>query len=317
MNECFDEAALLARLDALIQASKPGYCARPLTEEELLKNTFAQLDADDVRAVLLRGSRATFRDNPYSDVDLVVLTERKRGTILSFRDTDGIRYHISVFDRAASEGSTAKRICRLFYGLRPIYDPEGAGKRLTETLDAAEKALCAKLPKGDFEGRDYLLRLVSLMERADADTAFFIRMKLLYEFPAFLASYHGFRLIGFKAVTDCLIRDDRALAMLYAAALHPESGKAEIETLIRRAFDGLCALNVLDTDFTHSEKAFDISVGGETMYRLYGRCAGFMEALDALRPDGMEAYAFYLRCKEQAPALFRRLNALAAPQEIL
>lgn len=315
--EHLDETALLARFDALMQASEPGYCARPLTAEEILKQVFLHLDPAQTRAVLLRGSRATGRDNPYSDVDLVALTDRENGTILSFRDADGIRYHIYVFDKSASEGSTANKICRTFYGMRPIYDPEGAGKRLTELLDATEKQICAELPKGDPEGRDYLLRLTSLMECADADTAFFTRVKILYEFPAFLAAYHGFRLIGFKTVIDCLIRDDCELAKLYADALRPDSGRPEIEKLIRRAFDGLCGLNVLDTDFRHSEKAFDISVGGDNMYRLYGLCTDFMELLDALRPDGMEAYAFYLRCRKEAPELFRRLNALTVPQENL
>ena len=317
MNERLDEAALLARLDTLTRATAPGYCTRPLTTEEILKQAFSQIDPASVHAVLLHGSRAAGRENPYSDVDLVALTDRENGTILSFCDASGIRYHIYVFNQTDSEGSTANRICRPFYGMRPIYDPEGAGRRLTEKLDAAEKSICAKLPKEDPEGRDYLLRLLALMGQADADTAFFIKAKILYEFPAFLASYHGFRLIGFKTVIDCLIRDDRELALLYGDALRPDSGRQELETLIRLAFDGLSGLDVLNTDFSHSEKANDISVGGETMYRLYGRCTDFMESLDALRPAGMEAYAFYLRCRQEAPTLFRRLNALAVPQKYL
>ncbi len=313
MNELLYEPALLARLDTLTKTETP--CTRPITTEEILKQTFSQINPADARAVLLHGSRATGRENRYSDVDLVVLTNRKIGTILSFQDEDGLRYHIYLFDKPTSDGSTAEKICRPFYGMRPIYDPEGAGRHLTEQLDAAEKSICAKLPKGNPEGRDYLLRLASLMERADADTAFFTRVKILYEFPAFLASYHGYRLIGFKNVIDCLLRDNRDLALLYADALRPESGSKELKSLIIRAFDGLCGLDVLNTDFRHSEKADDISVGGETMYRLYGRCTDFMEVIDALRPQGMEAYDFYLQCKEQAPTLFRRLKALAVPQE--
>lgn len=313
MNELLYEPALLARLDTLTKPKTP--CTRPITTEEILKQVFSQIDPADARAVLLHGSRATGRENPCSDVDLVVLTERKTRTILSFCDADGIRYHAYVFNKADSDGVTAEKICRPFYGMRPIYDPEGAGRHLTEALNAAEKRICAKLPKEDPEGRDYLLRLVDLMKRADADTAFFTRVKILYEFPAFLASYHGYRLIGFKNVIDCLLRDNRDLALVYADALRPESGSKELENLIRRAFDGLCGLDVLNTDFSHSEKSYDISVGGETMYRLYGRCTDFMEAIDALRLQGMEAYDFYLQCKEQAPTLFRRLNALAVPQE--
>lgn len=311
MNELLDEAALLARLDVL---TKPAACCtRPLTTKEILRQTFEKIDAAEACAILLHGSRATGRENPYSDVDLVVLTERERGTILSFPDTNGIRYHIYVFGKSDSGGVTAKRICRPFYGMRPIYDPDGVGKRLAELLNASEKAICAKLPKEDPECREYCLRLVGLMERADADTAHFIRAKLLYEFPAFIASYHGFRLIGFKTTIDCLIRDNRELAMLYLDALRPDSGKKELEGLTRRAFDGLCGLNVLNTDFSHSEKANDLTIGGETMYRLYGNCTDFMEALSALRPDGMTEYDFYLQCRQQAPELFRRLNALAVP----
>lgn len=316
MSEHLNEAALLLRLDELTEKSSAS-CARPLTEEDILKQVFGQIEAAEVLAVLLHGSRSTGRNHPTSDVDLVVLTNNGRRTILSSQDANGFRYHMYLFEASVSEGPDAKISSRFFYGMRPIYDPEGAGERLAELVNAAERAICAGLPKEDPEGRDYLLRLLDLMERADEDTAFFVRVKLLLEFPAFLSAYNGFRLIGFKNTIDCLLRDDRELAMLYAEALRPGSGRAELEALLRRAFDGLCGLNVLDTDFRHSEKTFEIPVGSETMYSLYGRCTKFMDTLRVLRPRGMEKLDFYRQCRQEAPELFRRLRALAVPPEIL
>ena len=313
MNHCLNEQELIKRLEKWNKDAAPAYRARPLTEKEILEKVFARLDASEVRAVILRGSYATGRQNPYSDVDLVVLTDRDAGTIDAFRDTEGTRYHLHIFGSRDSAGETAEGKCRLFYAMRPIYDPEGAGGRLTERLDAAERAACAKIPKENAEYRDYFLRLVGLLRRADADTAFFTRVKILCEFPAFLSAYNGFNLIGFKNTIDCLLRDARPLAMLYAEALRPDSGSMEIEALASRAFDGLCGLNVLDTDFSHSEKAFDVPVGGETMYELYGRCTRFMEALQHLHPSGTELFNFYLQCAQEAPALFRRLQSIAIP----
>ena len=307
------EKELLRRLEKWSKDTAPVYRTRPLTEKEILENTFARLDASEVRAVILRGSYAKGRQNPYSDVDLVVLTDRGAGTIDAFRDAEGTRYHLHIFGRQDSEGEPADGKCRFFYGMRPIYDPEGAGKRLTERLDAAERAVCAKIPRESAEYRAYFLRLVELLRLADADTAFFTRVKILCEFPAFLSAYNGYNLIGFKNTIDCLLRDARPLAMLYAEALRPGSGSAEIEALTSRAFSGPCGLHVLNTDFSHCEKAFDIQVGGETMYQLYGRCTRFMEALQLLHPAGTELFDFYLQCRQKTPTLFRRLQSIAVP----
>ena len=313
MNENPVENELLAKLESLEKRTAPVYRACPLTEEEILKNTFAQIDVSEVRSVILRGSRASGRENPYSDVDLVALTDRETGTILRFADAEGTRYHLFVFSRRDSSGDSADGICRLFYGMRPIYDPEGTGKHLTELLNAAERKLCTAIPKENAEYRDYLFQLVELLRCADADTAFFTRVKILYEFPAFLSAYNGFNLIGFKTTLDCLIRDDRALAMLYADALRADSGREEIDKLLRRAFAGPCGLNVLNTDFSHSEKSYDIRAGSETMYQLYVRCSDFMDALRILKPDDRTAYEFYLDCRQKYPKLFRRLRALSIP----
>ena len=310
MTSYFDEKELLARLDDFRNKTASAYCDRPIGQEEILRNVFRHVDEGDVQAVMLRGSRATGRQNPYSDVDVAILQNIERKNYESFKAPDGVLYSLVSFGQAETGDLMLATYCRGYYGMKPIYDPEGAGKRFADRLDRTERAICAHIPKENPEYREYLYQLTDFLERTDEDTAIFVKAKLMREFPAFLAAYNGFNLIGYKNTIDCLIRDNRELALLYAAAMRREAGALEIRRLLDCAFQGLCGLNVLNTDFSHSEKANDIRIGGETMYHMYSRYTAFMEYMDELLPNGMEKADFFMQCKEKAPKLFEILRSL-------
>lgn len=306
----YDEAELLSRMDNRIWEKSSVCCVRRIGTDEIIRAAFQRTGCKSIRSVILRGSRATGRDNPYSDVDLLILSDDENRKIgASFKDKEGVRYSFQVFDMQETE-TVMVPIYRYFYAMKPIYDPQGDGQRLTDKINAAERLICEGIEKENNKYRDYLFRLSDYLDKTDPVTSAFVRAKILREFPAFLAAYNGFNLIGFKHTIDCLIRDNRELAMLYACALSRNAGKPEIDKLLESAFDGLCGLDVLNADFCKSEKSFQISIAGESMYRMYTRYADFMEMINSLKPADIEAVDFYLECRTQVPKVFERLSGV-------
>lgn len=308
METRYDEAKLLSRMDEYIQEKSSAFCLRQISTDEIVRTVFQRAGCRAIHSVILRGSRATGRDNPFSDVDLLILSDDEDGKFGgSFKDHEGVRYSFQAA-KPEDTGKVIVPVCRYFYAMKPIFDPHGDGQRLTDRVNAAERALCEGIPKENTGYRDYLFRLSDYLGQADPYTSVFVRAKILREFPAFLAAYNGFNLVGFKHTVDCLIRDDRHLAGLYASALARNAGKAEIDLLLARAFDGLCGINVLNTDFSHSENSFRTDCGGENMYLMYNRYSGLMEMINYLKPEDTEAVDFFLECRTQAPRVFERMT---------
>ena len=306
----YDEKYLLKKLDDLIENNKSSYCDYEITDKEITDEVFKHLDKNNIVCILLRGSFANNRNNPYSDVDAVAIVKTIDNEKLSFHNDRGIRYHLNIFDESFLISNNDKHIYRFYYGMKKIYDPYNVCDKLINDIKNYEIYNCSQIKKKNPEGKNYLYRLLEYLDSNDELLSIYVKAKILKESPAFLANYNGYNLIGFKTTIDCLIRDNYDLALIYGKALDKQSGKKELKEWLDAAFKDLCGLNVLDLDFSSSKKSYEIYVNGTSMYDLYNDYYYFIDYFRRLAPEGISAIDFYLTCIERAPKLLNRLRSL-------
>lgn len=303
INDSTDEHLLMARLEAFIDEGKSMVCTRQIDTKEILDNVFSHVETDAISAVLLRGSRATGRSCPFSDVDVVLIAQNIYPRFLTFRDSYGVRYNLQCFANA----DDLESMSRFYYGMKPIYDPDGYGSILVSRLNSLEKENCKKRLKKNAEGIDYLYKLAEYVGSDDIYVSTFFKAKLIREYPAFISSFNGYDLLGYKHTIDCLLRDNYSIAMLFAAAMDRHSGSTEAQALVEQSFVTECGLNALNTDFTSSPTAYQIDVGGDTMYELYENCSNFIRYIRFLKEEGETEIDFLQDCETHYPTLFARL----------
>lgn len=309
-NQNSNEEQTIKELDAYIEKQSSAFYDREISIKEILDQVNSHIKLKDVSAVLLCGSRATKRNNPLSDVDLLVIKNDPYNISESFRDKNGVRYHMNIREESYFNEDYAVCFLRFFYGMRPIYDPHGIGRSIVKKVLDYEIGLCSTIEKKNPERRTYLYKLLDLINDENTIIASFVKAKILREYPAFLASYNGFNLIGFKTTIDCLIRDNIKLAELDANALDKHSTKQDLTVLIDKSFDRLCGLDIFNLDFEHSPTAYDIAVGDSNMYCLYCDYDCFMNCLDHFRPDNASAANYYFECCINSPKLFEKLRSI-------
>lgn len=309
MND-YNEDYLIKKLDNLIEKNKTTFCDYEVSDNDIVINVFKYLKKDNVICMLLRGSYANNRNNPYSDVDVVVIEKIVDTNELSFHSDKGLRYHLNIFDESFLISGNDKHIYRFYYGMKKIYDPYNVCDKLINDIHNYEIYNCSKIVKENPEGKEYLYRLLKYLDKEDEILSIFVKAKILSEYPAFLANYNGFNLIGFKTTIDCLIRDNYDLALIYGKALDKNSHKKEIQEWLDASFNGLCGINVLNLDFSSSKKSYEVFVNGTSMYDLYNDYYYFIEFFRRLAKEKTSTIEFYLDCANNAPKLFNRLRNL-------
>lgn len=307
---CCNEDCLLNKLDNLIEKNKINFCDYKITDEEIVESVFKHLNKENIICLLLRGSYANDRYNPYSDIDVVVIERIVNNTELSFYDKKGFKYHLNIFDESFLISSNDKHIYRFYYGMKKIYDPYNVCDKLINDIENYEIYNCSKIVKQNNEGRDYLYRLLEYVDGDNEALSIFVKAKILKESPAFLSNYNGFNLIGFKTTIDCLIRDNYNLALIYAKALDKKAGKKELNEWLDAAFNELCGLNVLNLNFSTSKKSYEVFINKTSMYDLYNDYYYFIDYFRRLAPENTSVIEFYLDCIEKAPKLFNETRNL-------
>ena len=305
-----EENYFINKLDYLISNNKAAFCDDKITDKQILNNVFKHLNIDNIICILLRGSFAQKRDNPYSDVDVVVIQKIVDKDSISFCDCKGRRYHLNIFDESFLISSYDKHIYRFYYGMKKIYDPYNVCDKLINDIKEYEVFNCSKIAKMNPEGKDYLYRLLEYVDSDDEILSIFVKAKILKESPAFLANYNGFNLIGFKTTIDCLIRDNYNLALIYGKALDKKSGKKELKEWLEAAFNGLCGIDVLNLDFSKSKKSHEVFINENSMYDLYNDYYYFIDYFRRLAPENTNLIDFYLDCANKYPKLFNKLRNL-------
>lgn len=309
MND-YNEDFLLNKLNNLIENNKTSFCDCIVTDKEIIDNVFQYLDKDNTICILLRGSFANGRNNPYSDVDVVAIEKIVDESELSFHDNKGLRYHLNIFDESFLVSNNDKHIYRFFYGMKKLYDPHNVCDKLINDIKDYEEYNCSKIIKQNKEGKDYLYRLLEYVDGENEVLSIFVKAKILRESPAFLSNYNGYNLIGFKTVIDCLLRDNYELALIFGKALDKDSGKKEIKEWLDAAFNGLCGINILNLDFSSSKKSYEVFINSTSMYDLYNDYYDFIDYFRRLAPEGTSVIYFYLDCASKAPKLFNKLRSL-------
>ena len=303
----FNDDFLLDKLNTLINNNKIDYCDHRITNKEIIDNVSKYLDKDNIICILLRGSFANNRNNPYSDVDIVVIVKNKEHNTLSFQSNEGHKYHLNIFDDSFLDSNTYKHIYRFFYGMKKIYDPYNKCDKLIDGIKEYEIYNCSKIIKENVERKDYLFQLLDYINEEDELLSIYVKAKILRESPAFLSNYNGFNLIGFKTIIDCLIRDNYDLALLYGKALDKKSGKKELKKWLDAAFNGLCGINVLNLNFSSSKKSYEVFINDSSMYDLYNDYYNFIDYLNIINTYEITTYEFFVECKEKAPKFFNKI----------
>ena len=301
----YDEKYLLKKLDDLIEKNKSSYCDYEITDKEIIDEVFKHLDKNNIVCILLRGSFANNRNNPYSDVDAVAIVKTIDNEVLSFHNNKGIRYHLNIFDESFLISNNDKHIYRFYYGMKKIYDPYNVCDKLINDIKNYEIYNCSQIKKKNPEGKNYLYRLLEYLDSNDELLSIYVKAKILKESPAFLANYNGYNLIGFKTTIDCLIRDNYDLALIYGKALDKKSDKNQLKEWLDAAFDGLCGIDVLNLDFSASKKSYEIFINDTSMYDLYNDYYNFIDYLRRLAPENTSAIEFYFNCAKEAPNFFQ------------
>ena len=299
MSTTINEKALLERLDEYKQEHSSAFYDKEITDEQMLSSLKEHIEFDNVITILLRGSRATGRNNPYSDVDIVVIKEKNSYQTITFKDINGVRYNIKICNKNFFDN---EHMLRFHYGMRILYGNKEIGEEIINKIQKYEEETCNSIVKKCPDHKKYLYELLEFIDDKDPITSAFAKAKLLSEYPAYLAHYNGFNLIGFKTIIDCLIRDNYPLACVYLKALNKKSTKEDLKELVDKSFDELCGINILDRNFKNCKKANDIGI-----YKLYNDYSCFLELIDSLKPKDMLGIDFLLECNKKAPKLFNEL----------
>lgn len=307
MDIKINDDLLLNIINKYIDDTSSGYFDGIIDDTEILGNVYKHIDKNNINAVLLRGSRATNRNNPESDVDVVVLAKIVQPRSIIFKDSNRVRYNIRIFDDSFLNISFKTDDYRFFYGMRILLDKNGIGKKLIDRINEYERYVCSSLDKLNPEYKDYLYELLEFVEGEDELLSKFAKAKILYESPAYLARFNGYNLIGFKTIIDCLVRDNPDLANIYLKALSKDSKKQDIKDWIDSAFKDLCGIDVLNSDFNTCKKSYDLYINGKSMYCLYNDYYTFFKLLEHLRLYDLDKIDFLYEIKEKAPKLFNKL----------
>ncbi len=303
----FNDDYLLDKLNNLIEKNKPVFCDYKVTDKEVADNVFKFVDKDNIVCMLLRGSFANGRNNPYSDVDVLVIVKNVDKNELSFRDDKGLRYHLNFFDKSFLVSNNDKHIYRFYHGMKKIYDPYNVCDKLINDVRKYVIYNCSKVKKENAEGKNYLYRLLEYVDKDDELLSMFVKAKILKESPVFLSNYNGFISLGTKTTIDCLIRDNYDLALIYSKALAKKAGKKELKEWLDAAFNGLCGLNLLDIDFSSSKKSYEVFVDGTSMYDLYNDYYDFIDYMNIINTYDMITYEFFVECSEKTPKFFNKI----------
>ena len=297
------ENELLFKLDFYINETTSVYCDSLISVNQILTLVFAHIDIKTVKMIFLRGSRATGRNNGYSDVDLLVIVKEGDFNNITIKDDIGVRYNMQIH-------SSLKEIeanSRFFYGLKAIYDTEGKAEDIVSNINNIEKDKCKNLSIDFKDSMQYLDRLVEYIGSDDIFISSYFKAKYIKEFPAFLSVFNGYELLGYKHTIDCLLRDDCDLAMSFAKVMEKESTQKDAINLKEKAFNNYCAFNPLNIDFTSSKKLFDIRVNDKTMYESYETYSHFIDYIRLLRNSDQTEIEFLKACKKEYPEVYKRI----------
>ena len=305
MRNFISQNELINRLNAYIEDNKSIFNNEKINDHQLIDFVYKHFDSNDIYSILLRGSCATGRQNPNSDIDLLVLYKGNY-KVINIHDNN-LRYHITLFNKSTKVNFDDPSF-RYYYGMKVIYDPIGIGKKMIDDMYQYELYKNAKLIKQDSKYKDYMYSLKSFIDDDNnIIQATYAKAKLLYNYPMLLSLYNGYTFIGDRPTIDCLIRDNYELSLIYANTLLKHSSAKDIEHLLDSSFNSLCNINPLDTNFDNSKKSFEVYIDNKTIYDLFSDYKDFFTYINYLKDINQTGLQYILECKEKIPELFNKL----------
>lgn len=224
-------------------------------KEEIVSAVFQRFHPSRVRAISLFGSRADGRSEETSDVDVVVLLDAaEREQIICYEN--GLYYNLLGLPRRIFFSEELNAEVRWFYGMEPLYDPFGEGKRIKEMTDQFVVTQNRSLPRPDNACRETVLAYLKSSEGNDTPAAL-SRNWLLFKSPALLAAYNGYLCVGEKKILDILLRDSPEAAGKFALALLPGSDQEYLRDWVTAAFSGPIQADFECLDFSASVRSFE------------------------------------------------------------
>ena len=297
------------KLNDYIRDDTSVFDIEKIKQERLIDFVYKHYDSKGIYSILLRGSCATRRQNPKSDVDLLILYEGENKTIV-IHDDNNLRYHITLFNKSTKVNFEDSSF-RYYYAMKVIYDPIGIGKKMIDDIYQYEIYNNAKLIKQDLKYKYFMYSLKDYIDDgSNIIQAKYAKAKLLYNYPKLLSLYNGYTFIGEKPTIDCLIRDNYKLSLIYAKTLLKSSSTQDIEYLLDNSFNSLCNINPLDTNFDNSKKSYEICISNISIYDLFSNYNNFFKYVNYLKDNNQTGIQFILECKEKTPELFDKLWSL-------
>ena len=300
---------LISKLNDCIKDNVSVFNSSKIISEQLINFVYEHFDSSSVYSILLRGSCATNRQNPHSDIDLLILYEGEYKTLV-IHDENNLRYHITLLNKSTKINFNDSSF-RYYYGMKVIYDPFNIGKNMIDDMYQYEIYNNSKLIKQDSKYKDYMYNLLSFINNdSNIIQATYAKTKLLYNYPMLLSLYNGYTFIGERTTIDCLVRDNYELSLIYAKALLKSSSVQNIKYLLDNSFNSLCNINPLDTNYDNSKKSFEIFIGNISIYDLFSNYKNFFKYVNYLKDNNQKGMQFILECKEKTPELFYKLWSL-------
>lgn len=217
-----------------------------------------------VDAVFLFGSRASHRNTPNSDIDILVLGECGFTQIVFHED--GFRYAVSSMRPDILDADRIPLAAASFFtDLCPVWDPRQYGPALRAKLnDAAhEGARLSDQRKAAIEARIDTLRSTHAKRCAHnpfSEETLRLKHALLRESLDLAFLYHGQPDPGCKKGVDLLLRDDPNKAMLFGKAALPSATFEDVDRWLDAAFTTDFRADFFNGEFAGAPHSFEITL---------------------------------------------------------
>ena len=250
------------------------YLHRP--QEEIVSIVFEHIpNPQDVRAVMLHGSRTDGRAIAESDYDLAIICNRVEVAHLGFYHED-VPYSCNFYpSEVVQTDKMDHRIAFSCFRAEPLFDADGTGERFVQIANSLVEESSRATEKRRREIEGYLDSL-AMTAQGTGVAAAHARAKLLLHGLDMSFLYHGMPDVGRKRELEILLRDDPELFDLYVKALMPGAPFDDVQAWLDAALSEPFKADSMNWEFSTPAKIAEITVTD-----LFGRTRTVRDLIDA------------------------------------
>ena len=250
------------------------YLHRP--QAEIVTIVFQHIpNPQDVRAVMLHGSRTDGRAIAESDYDLAIICDRVEVSHMGFYH-EGMPYSCNFYPSEVVQADKMDhRIAFSCFRAEPLYDADGTGENFVQIANAVVEESSRTTEKRRREIESYLGSL-AMAAQGTGIAAAHARAKLLLHGLDLSFLYHGMPDVGRKRELEILLRDDPKLFDLYVKALMPGAPFGDVQAWLDAALSESFKADSMNWEFSTPAKIAEITVTDS-----FGRTRSVRDLIDA------------------------------------